>query len=104
MPEVSDVFAERQLRLQLPDGTRNIVVRLGPVVRKDDAAFCCYKLTGFEQAVFSGEIWGLDDVQAVQLTLVYVGAELDRLGGNGKYSIEGDSAGEVGHGFPPLIL
>jgi hypothetical protein len=49
------------------------------------------------------EIWGLDDIQAVQLALAAVGSELNLLGGDSKYSVEGDADGEVGHGFPTLI-
>ncbi|MGH9482081.1 MAG: DUF6968 family protein [Terriglobales bacterium] len=101
MSEVSEVFAERRLRLRLSDAIRAIAVQLGPVVRKDGGAFCCYALTGFDRAI-SREIWGLDDVQAIQLAFVSIGADLDRLGGDGRYSVEGDSDGEVGHGFPPL--
>ena len=101
MPETSGVFAERRLRLRSSMEIKSILVQLGPVVRKDEAAFCAYKLTGFEQPI-SREIWGLDDIQAVQLALAAAGSELNRLAGDGKYSVEGDADGEVGHGFQTL--
>jgi hypothetical protein len=99
--EVSEVFAERRLRLRSLVETKSILVQLGPVVRRDGAVSCRCQLTGFEQPI-SREIWGLDDVQAVQLALAAVGSELNRLRGDGKYSVEGDSDGEVGHGFQTL--
>jgi hypothetical protein len=101
MSELPEVFAERRLRLRLPNETKSILVQVGPVVRKDEAAFCRYKLTGFDQPIVR-EIWGLDDIQAVQLALAAAGSELNRLGGDGKYSVEGDADGEVGHGFQTL--
>ncbi len=103
MSEVAEIFAERRLYLRSANLTRNILVQLGPVTRTEDAASCRYQLTGFDQPI-SREIWGLDDIQAVQLALASVGAELDRLGGEGKYGIENDSDGEVGHGFQSLII
>jgi hypothetical protein len=81
--------------------TKNLVVQLGPVVRKDGASFCRYQLIGFDSPIVR-EIWGLDDIQAVQLALAAAGSELNRLGGDGKYSVEGDADGEVGHGFQTL--
>jgi len=38
----------------------------------------------------------------VQLALAAAGSELNRLGGEGKYTVEGDSDGEAGHGFQTL--
>jgi hypothetical protein len=99
MREVPEVFAERKLHFRSPDVSRNIVVQIGPIDRRDGAAVCQYKLTGFDQAV-SRKVWGFDDIQALQLAMVSIGAELDRLGGSGNFGVEGDSDGEVGHGFP----
>jgi hypothetical protein len=48
------------------------------------------------------DIWGVDDVQAVQLAMAMAGADLDRLAEGGKYSVVDDSDGESGHGLPPL--
>lgn len=101
MPENPDVFAERRLRLRSSIDTKSIVVQLGPVIRRDEASFCRYHILGFDNPIIR-EIWGLDDIQAVQLALAAAGSELNRLGGDGKYSVEGDADGEVGHGFQTL--
>lgn len=101
MSEISEVFAERRLRLRSSVETKRILVQLGPVVRRDGACFCRYKITGFEQPI-NREIWGFDDIQAVQLALAAAGSELNRLGADGGYSVEGDADGEVGHGFQTL--
>lgn len=101
MTETAGVFAERCLQLRSTDGTKDILVQLGPIIRKDGAAFCRYKLTGFNEEI-SREIWGVDDIQAMQLALAMAGSDLNRLGGDGKFSIEGDPNREAGHGFPIL--
>ena|ERR1700751_2666065 len=102
MTETNEIFAERRLHLRLARETKRLLVQLGPVIRKDEASFCRYHILGFDSPILR-EIWGLDDIQAVQLTLAAVGSELNRLGDDGKYSVEGDADGEVGHGFPTLI-
>jgi len=102
MQDPSGIFAEHHLHLRSSSSTRKVIVQLGPIIRTEDAAFCRYRLLGFEQEI-SGDIWGLDDIQALQLALAFIGNELDRLQGDGKYSVEGDSDGEIGHGFPTLF-
>ena len=98
---MAEIFAERRLRLRVSTETKSILVQLGPVSRKDESASCRYTLAGFDGPIIR-EIWGLDDVQAVQLALAAAGSELNRLGGDGNYSVEGDADGEVGHGFQTL--
>lgn len=96
------IFAERRLVLRVHGLARNILVELGPITRSESDACCRYKVSGFDETICR-EIWGLDDVQALQLALGILGTELNRLGSGGSYSIEGDADGEAGHGFQPLI-
>src|SRR5271170_217868 len=99
MAEGSGIFAERRLHLRAGVEDREVLVQFGPVVKKDDAASCRYRLTGFDEPT-SVEIWGLDEVQAVQLAMASAGSELDRLAQDAKYRIAGNSNGETGHGLP----
>jgi hypothetical protein len=103
MAEGSGVFAERRLHVRAGAEDREVLVQFGPVVKEDDAASCRYRLTGFDEPI-SVDIWGLDEVQAVQLAMVAAGSELDRLAPDAKYSIAGDSSGETGHGLPSYNL
>ena len=98
-----DVFAERRLRRRSETESEDILVQFGPVIRQDDAAFCRYTLTGADGEL-TRDIWGVDDVQAIQLAMAMAGADLDRLADGGRYRIIGDSNGEGGHGFPTLPI
>jgi hypothetical protein len=97
-----DIFAERRLQRRSHTEVEDMLVRFGPVIRQDGAAFCRYTLSGRDGAI-TRDIWGVDDVQAVQLAMSMAGSDLDRLADGGKYSVVGDSDGEVGHGLPTAI-
>ena len=101
MTKPMEVFAERRLRRRSDIEVEDILVQFGPVIRQDGAAFCRYTLSGVDRAI-TRDIWGIDDVQAVQLAMAMAGAELDRLA-DGRYSVTDDSDGETGHGLPALI-
>lgn len=94
-----DVFAERRLRRRSDSETEDMLVRFGPVVRQDGAAFCRYTLSGRDGSL-TRDIWGVDDVQAVELAIKMAGSDLDRLADGGRYSIVDTSDGEAGHGLP----
>src|SRR5579871_3410102 len=97
------IFAERRLRRRCGTESEDVLVQFGPVIRQDGAAFCRYTLTGAD-GVLTRDIWGIDDVQAVQLAMAMAGADLDRLADGGRYSIAGDSDGEVAHGLPNVSI
>jgi hypothetical protein len=96
-----EVFAERRLRRGSDTETEDILVQFGPVMRQDGAAFCRYTVSGVDGSL-TRDIWGIDGVQAVQLAMAMVGADLDRLANGGKYSVADDSHSESGHGFPSI--
>ena len=102
MTKPIDIFAERRLRRRSDTELEDMLVQFGPVIRQDGAAFCRYTITGKDGAI-TRDIWGVDDVQAVQLAMSQAGSDLDRLADNGKYSVLGDSDGEVGHGLPSVF-
>jgi hypothetical protein len=94
-----DIFAERRLRRRSDDEVEDMLVQFGPVIRQDGASFCRYTVSGATDSL-TRDIWGIDDVQAVELAMRMAGADLDRLAHGGKYSISGTSDGETGHGLP----
>jgi hypothetical protein len=94
-----DVFAERRLRRRFNEGTEEMLVQFGPVIRQDGAAFCRYTVSGADGSV-TRDIWGVDDVQAVELAMKMAGSDLDRLAEGGKNSIADALDGEMGHGLP----
>ena len=96
------VFAERRLRLRAGDDIEEILVQFGPVTRQDGAAFCRYKVSGADGNL-TRDIWGVDDVQAVELALKMAGSDLDRIADGGEYSIADTADGEAGHGMPSFI-
>jgi hypothetical protein len=96
-----DVFAERRLRRRSDNEVEDILVQFGPVIRQDGSAFCRYAVSGADGSL-TRDIWGVDDVQAVELAFKMAGSDLDRLAGGGKYSIVDTSDGETGHGLPAL--
>lgn len=103
MTKPIEVFAERRLRLRSESECEDILVQFGPVIRQDSAAFCRYTLSGSDGAI-TRDIWGIDDVQAVQLAMAMAGSDLDRLSDGGKYSIAEDLGNETGHGLPTLPI
>lgn len=102
MTKSVEVFAERRLRRRSDTETEDMLVQFGPAIRQDGASFCRYTLSGVDGAI-TRDIWGVDDVQAVQLAMAMAGADLDRLADGGKYIFEEDSDGEVGHGLTALL-
>jgi hypothetical protein len=94
-----DVFAERRLRRRSNNEVEDVLVQFGPVIRQDGAAFCRYTVSGADGEI-TRDIWGVDDVQAVELAMKMAGSDLDRLADGGKYSITDASDGETGHGLP----
>jgi hypothetical protein len=94
-----DVFAERRLRRRAKSEVEDILVQLGPVIRQDGSAFCRYTVSGADGSL-TRDIWGVDDVQAVELAFKMAGSDLDRLADGGNYSIVDTSHGEAGHGLP----
>ena len=74
----NDVFAERRLRLRTSSGAAEILVQFGPVIRQDGAAFCRYTVSG-DDGNLSRDIWGVDDVQAVELAMKMAGSDLDSI-------------------------
>lgn len=102
----SGIFAERRLRLHRAEGLEEILVQFGPIVRQDGSAFCRYTLSSRIDSI-TREIWGVDDVQALELAMKMAGTDLDLYGKGGKYSIDGDGSDkedgsdeETGHGLP----
>ena len=99
LPTPPDVFAERHLYRRVDSEVVEILVQFGPVVRQDGSAFCRYTISGANGSL-TRDIWGVDDVQAVELAFKMAGSDLDRLTDGGKYSIVDASDGETGHGLP----
>lgn len=98
----NDVFAERRLRLRTGNEVAEILVQFGPVIRQDGAAFCRYTVSG-DDGNLSRDIWGVDDVQAVELAMKMAGSDLDRIADGGKYSIADTADGEAEHGMPSFV-
>ena len=98
----NDIFAERRLRLRSGNAVAEILVQFGPVVRQDGAAFCRYTVSGDDRNL-SRDIWGVDDVQAVELAMKMAGSDLDRIADGGKYSIADTADAEAGHGMPSFV-
>lgn len=98
-----NVFAERRLRLRSGNEVAEILVQFGPVIRQDGAAFCRYTVSGADGNL-TRDIWGVDDVQAVELAMKMAGSDLDRIADGGKYSIANTSDGEAGHGLPSSVF
>jgi hypothetical protein len=103
MAEGLGIFAERRLYLRAEVEDREVLVQFGPVVKADRAACCRYTLTGFDEPM-SVEIWGLDEVQAVQLAMASAASELNRLAPDAKYRIACDLGVDTGHGLPSFDL
>lgn len=99
----NDVFAERRLRLRTGNEVAEVLVQFGPVIRQDGAAFCRYTVSG-DDGNLSRDIWGVDDVQAVELAMKMAGSDLDRIADGGKYSIANTADGEAGHGMPSFVF
>jgi hypothetical protein len=92
-----EVMAERALTLSLDGVEKPIKVLIGrPYAEPDGGYFCPYRVTGVdsEQTRRAG---GVDGIQALQLALVMIGAELSVHSGSVKWN---DS---VFPGFPKSI-
>lgn len=98
-----DVFAERRLRLQSGNEVEEILVQFGPVVRQEGSAFCRYTVSGADGSL-TRDIWGVDDVQAVELAMKMAGSDLDWLADGGTYSFTDGSESETGHGLPTFDI
>jgi len=102
LPTRPDVFAERRLRRRVGTGVEEMLVQFGPVVRQDGSAFCRYSVSGADGSL-TRDIWGVDDVQAVELAFKMAGSDLDRIADGGTYSIVDTADGETGHGLPTFF-
>lgn len=93
------IFAERRLYLRSADRDQEILVQFGPVIRQDGAAFCRFTVLGADESI-TREIWGVDDVQAVELAMKIAGSELDLIADGGRFAIVGTPDSDEGHAFP----
>jgi len=92
-----DVIAERYLSLSMNGEERQIRIALGrPYQEPDHAYFCPFKIIGLE-AERARRAGGVDSIQAIQLALVMIGAELSRYSELLKWN------GESSMGFPASI-
>lgn len=92
-----DFIAERFLTLNEDGEERRIRIALGrPYQEPDKAYFCPYRITGIgvERTKRAG---GVDSIQAIQLALVLIGAELSSHSASLKWD------GEPSTGFPTSI-
>lgn len=92
-----DVIASRCLTLNAGEKEVKITVDLGrPYHEPDEVYFCLYRITGMGP-VRTNKAAGVDGIQAIQLALVQIGAELY------SYSKHLNWEGEPYAGFPTSI-
>lgn len=92
------LIAERTLKLETPAGTRGIGIKLYAPVREDGDWSCTYEIM-WPDAAEKRKMYGLDAMQAVNLTLQMLGTTL--------YASEAHKSGKLywekpggGYGFP----
>jgi hypothetical protein len=114
-----EVIATRTLQIEVPDGsTRNITVRIGrPQAFPDppDDWFVPYEIIGIpaglaERAHITksrvGYAGGVDTIQALQLVMIIIGAELTALKreSGGAIRWEGGNDGDLGFPIPTTSM
>jgi hypothetical protein len=96
----SNAIASRVLLLR-QNGREEIVrVEIGPFQNGDGCVACHVRIAG-DESELNHDIYGIDAIQALQLSLKTVGSELNRVADEQSYFIQGSD--EPGHGFEDIL-
>lgn len=106
LTNVGDVIATRALTLRGDDGDKEIVIVIGKPRPFDGGTdfLCPYQIRGMERkkVTYAG---GVDAVQALELALAKIGAELytSEAAKSGKLRWDGGDAGDLGFPVPATL-